>query len=96
MDFGGFPGGARGPSHSSHAELAQLRARLAQDERRFPRRAKNRAITRDVCEFMKRDSNTFWRFQIHIAREMTCFARQGPSKADSTELDRPSVLESNL
>ncbi|CAK9035947.1 unnamed protein product [Durusdinium trenchii] len=33
MDFGGFPGGARGPSHSSHAELAQLRARLAQEER---------------------------------------------------------------
>ena len=29
---GGFPGGASGPSHPSHAELQQLRARLAQEE----------------------------------------------------------------
>eukprot|EP00438_Fugacium_kawagutii_P034680 Skav219067 [mRNA] locus=scaffold1033:130047:137966:- [translate_table: standard] len=27
---GGFPGGSRGPWHSSHAELENLRARLAQ------------------------------------------------------------------
>lgn len=27
---GGFPGGSVGPGHSSHAELANLRARLAQ------------------------------------------------------------------
>lgn len=28
---GGFPGGSVGPGHSSHAELANLRARLAQE-----------------------------------------------------------------
>ena len=31
MAAGGFPGGSRGPCHSSHAELENLRARLAQD-----------------------------------------------------------------
>jgi|Cyp2metagenome_2_1107375.scaffolds.fasta_scaffold550193_1 hypothetical protein len=36
MAAGGFPGGSRGPCHSSHAELENLRARLAQDLEKVP------------------------------------------------------------
>ena len=53
---GGFPGGSAGPSHPSHAELQQLRQRLAQEELA-------------IANLKQRGPTELWCFMPQAARE---------------------------